>query len=558
MIDRDLVDVQNSALWAAYGDALGFISELVDEKGLKRRIKASRVTETTSWRLNVGGRFGAEVDLPAGCYSDDTQLRLATCRTIRGDGEFDVEAFAKIELPVWRAYALGAGRGTKAAATNLANQDVNWFSNFFSYKNSSYVRCGGNGAAMRIQPHVWAASERSKPSSFIGDVIRNAICTHGHPRGILGAVFHSLCLAMAFTQGIVPGPKDWRQAVDYFNDVLVLIRNDGDIAAFWVPVWEKRFGQSIEVAFNKVKEECLTDIEVIESNKDERPEEAYQNIVKNLGALKESSRGSGTKTTIIASALSWVFRKEDPYKALETAANLLSSDTDTIATMAGAILGSVVHKTPMGHLLDREYIINEAARLHKISRSEKVDSFRYPDLLKWEPPKTQLETLGIANGHYVLAGLASADKKSEEYKSRSKGDEVWQLLSLNFGQTIMCKRRTNPRILPVNNLPVTLMGDGIEVKRDESDDVQDLKNYQESLFEKKEQPLVGRRVVKRSDRSINELTSEAIKSNFAPEVVGRNLLMLTEEPDGIEKAVAYAAIIAKAKISRLISKRGKI
>ncbi|MGD0217772.1 MAG: hypothetical protein ABSC45_09725 [Desulfobaccales bacterium] len=47
--------IQNSALWAAYGDAIGFISELVDYKGLKRRINSSKVTVTVPWKKNVGG-----------------------------------------------------------------------------------------------------------------------------------------------------------------------------------------------------------------------------------------------------------------------------------------------------------------------------------------------------------------------------------------------------------------------------------------------------------------------------------------------------------------------
>ena len=103
-----------SALWAAYADALGFITELTDRSGLRRRAKVDRVTEATAWTRLVGGRFGALAKLPPGCYSDDTQLRLATSRAINGDGHFDVEAFAKVELPVCFSDSLGAGAGTKA------------------------------------------------------------------------------------------------------------------------------------------------------------------------------------------------------------------------------------------------------------------------------------------------------------------------------------------------------------------------------------------------------------------------------------------------------------
>ena len=92
--------VRRSALWAAYGDALGWISELVDQKGLNRRTQGEPLRQPIGWKRRIGGRAGVTVDLPVGCYSDDSQLRLATARSIRPDG-FDVEAFSKVELPVW-------------------------------------------------------------------------------------------------------------------------------------------------------------------------------------------------------------------------------------------------------------------------------------------------------------------------------------------------------------------------------------------------------------------------------------------------------------------------
>jgi ADP-ribosylglycohydrolase len=177
--------VRLSALWAAYGDALGFMSELTDQSGLLHRTGQDSVRTTVSWKRKIGGRFGPFVDMPAGAYSDDTQLRLAVARSIRGDGKFDVETFANIELPVWLSYALGAGRGTRAAASSLIRDNVNWVTNFYESDEQGYVSSGGNGAAMRIQPHVWSASNRRRPETYLQDVIRDTIVTHGHPRAIL-------------------------------------------------------------------------------------------------------------------------------------------------------------------------------------------------------------------------------------------------------------------------------------------------------------------------------------------------------------------------------------
>ena len=67
----------NSSLWAAYGDILGFPMEMVDAKGVKRRIGLSYIETPVSWKRMVGGKFGSLATLEPGSYSDDTQLRLA-------------------------------------------------------------------------------------------------------------------------------------------------------------------------------------------------------------------------------------------------------------------------------------------------------------------------------------------------------------------------------------------------------------------------------------------------------------------------------------------------
>jgi ADP-ribosylglycohydrolase len=58
---------------------------------------------------------------------------------------------------------------------------VNWFSNFFEGSQQRYVNTGGNGAAMRVQPHVWASS--GETDELILNVLRDALVTHGHPQG---------------------------------------------------------------------------------------------------------------------------------------------------------------------------------------------------------------------------------------------------------------------------------------------------------------------------------------------------------------------------------------
>lgn len=550
MEDRDLNSVKNSALWAAYGDALGFISEFRDDEGLRRRIKAPKVTVTVPWQRIVGGRFGTPVDLPAGTYSDDTQLRLATSRAIRGDGHFDAEAFAKIELPVWRCYSLGAGKGTKAAAVALTRQDVNWFSNFFDYQEGAYMQNGGNGAAMRVQPHVWSSRQRANPKSFLESVIRNAVCTHGHPHGILGAVFHSVCLAGTFDQRMIPPPDFWVQALEYFRDAAAAIRADGDLSAFWLPVWEQRIGTNIEQAFEDVRRECVADIEIAARYASGSPH-GYKEMVQALGGFSAETRGSGTKTALIAAALSFMYRNGDPAEALQTAANLFLSDTDTIGTMCGAQLGAVSDQPPVNEILDRPYVEAEAERSYEIGCGKKSTSFGYPDLGQWRAPHRQVDSVGLVdnNHRWVVSGLGFAEPFGKEYRSRSRDewDAVWQWLRLDFGQSIVAKRRAK-----LMRLPYTSMPDAIP-RRAAFTVIPRGADY--ILTPPPEQPrpfaqnTSGAREPSRI-KSVDQLSDEAIKSSFDPSTIGRHIMGLAERPEGIELAVAYASIIVKAKMAR--------
>jgi len=123
--------VVNSALWAAAGDALGWMTELSrGAGGVKYRTGTGSVAEPMAWKRRIGGKFGVTVELPAGTYTDDTQLRLSVSRAIRGAGARDVEALGKIEVTDWHGYCLGAGIGCRDAATNHTKRGVNWCVHF--------------------------------------------------------------------------------------------------------------------------------------------------------------------------------------------------------------------------------------------------------------------------------------------------------------------------------------------------------------------------------------------------------------------------------------------
>lgn len=537
MDDRERI--RRSALWAAYGDALGFITELADEKSVKWRVGRERIQRTMNWRRRVGGKYGVEVEIPAGCYSDDTQLRLSTARAIRGDGVFDVEAFAKVELPVWTSYALGAGRGTRTAAHGLAKQNANWFSNFFEQRGIRYSDAGGNGAAMRIQPHVWACKRRDDPAMFLPDVIRNTITTHGHPLALGGAIFHSLCLAWALNNRRVPDINYWWDAAEQLAKVPFLMRDNGPLEVFWLRRWEEEVTKSVEEIFRQLRLEIRHSCEIARRYANEEPETAYRKFVDSIGGLKPETRGSGLDTSISAAFLAWCFREEDLEDAMIVATNLLCSDTDTISTMAGAILGAVAGSEPSGTLLDREYIASSADRLWRLSTGSREESFPYPDLLKWKAPRSQVDAVGKVGDAIGLAGLGIARPISGEMPEQRRGGAVWQWLRMDFGQTILSKRRPNMKQIPP------------ECRARHDGKIGGLSAGRSSdLFDPGsiERP-------RNRPRTLDELTAEAIRQGFDPHTIGCHLLEILDGEESIEKAIGYAAILGKARVARKVHKK---
>jgi ADP-ribosylglycohydrolase len=537
--------VVRSALWSAYGDALGFITELRDNRnGIFSRIGNERATQTVSWKRRVGGRFGVEAVLPAGCYSDDTQLRLATCRSIRPDASFNVEAFAKMELPVWMSYALGAGRGSKAAALSLSREGVTWFSNFYDSEGLSYFSGGGNGAAMRIQPHVWASSERVSSEHLIAKILRNSICTHGHIRGIVGAVFHGICLQHARLYAAVPGFEEWEKMVNGLSVLVRIVEDDSDLKTFWLPVWEKHSGTKLYDACLAVQRELLDDIGVLRSivggvNK----EENYHLALQRLGGFTENQRGSGTKTALLASFLAYLFRENGPEQALICAANALASDTDTIATMAGAIMGYITTETPTHEIEDKNYIVKQAERMASIGIGKPTEQTNYPNLLNWRPPRTQQDSVVQGERGLELLVLGRVAEEGQKFEAKKNDTSVWQWLALESGQTVLAKRRRRP----------FKIGDQqkVYIPMKSMESVRNTPSAQVPLLFEAAQPS------KRTDAQspdIDDLSRRAINSKFDPTMIGEHILQLVSLTDGIEKVIAYSAIIAKARLAR--TKRG--
>lgn len=432
-------------LWAAYGDALGFISELVDDKGLKRRTQGAPLNQLMDWRRRVGGKGGVNVLLPAGCWSDDTQLRMAVSRSI-GNYGFDVETFARIELPVWPSYGLGGGRASKAAAKNLGASNVLWYANTFA----GWHNAGGNGAAMRIQPHVWASSDLD--GGYLLDVIIDSVCTHGHPRAIVGACFHASTLAHCLRTGTAPTLDECGGIAANLGDAHSLIKGHQSLGAMWVGLWERESGKLFQEVWQETVVELCDAIDQSAAAVDATlsQADAYRAVADQLGLADKRQQGSGILTTVAAAILAVL--ADNPYEGTTVAANVIGTDTDTIATMAGALLGACDATTqPPEKPLDSTYLLNEADRLTAISLGHQTTRHQYPDTLTWIAPQTQADALVADNGQLVVEGLGPAKELDSPPSWTHRKDFAWQWVQTDFGQTLLIKRRPELRSRKAGN-----------------------------------------------------------------------------------------------------------
>ena len=521
--------VVNSSLWAAAGDALGWITELSHgASGVRRRTGKATITDPVTWQRLIGGRSGVKVELPAGTYSDDTQLRLCVSRSIHGNGAFDVEAFAKVEVTSWQGYCLGAGIGSKAAATNLSRRSVNWFSNFYATDRQKYTAAGGNGAAMRIQPHVWSAS--GSLDEMILSVMRNAIVTHGHPHGFCGAVFHALCIWNVLAERKILSLKIAKQFVAYMGRLPSIIANDYELAVFWKPTWEIKAGKSFEGAIREFQEEAFQDISLIDDALNASSSLVYHDVLERLGCLTAKYRGSGFKTALAALALSLLHSPEHVADALIQAANELDSDTDTIATMSGAILGALAKREPGWKIQDIEYLRSEAKRMADIARGKSALSFSYPDISLWEAPANQSDAVVMWNGALALAGIGVLEPQGQVYAS---GTAAWQWFKLPFGQSVLAKRRLHA--LPIAN---------------------ESQMPREPLLQKaKRRKMMGNDTKYSEFPGLDAATDEIIASGFDNATIGRAINQCIDATGRIENVVSLSAIIAKARLARIKRRR---
>jgi ADP-ribosylglycohydrolase/catechol 2,3-dioxygenase-like lactoylglutathione lyase family enzyme len=453
-----------SVLGAAVGDALGWPLE-----GRARRYQ-SDVHESigrkqehrfVNWTRG-GSRFQPYREpIAAGEYSDDTQLLLSTARSILHGPDW-WEHLAFVELPFWQMYERGGGGATKRAAQSWLSGKPPWKS---SQTREKYFDAGGNGVAMRILPHVLAAETGGEGQDVARQILLNGICTHGHPRALVGALLHGMTLWLsvrqeemlefgALTSAVSRGFQQWAQLPE--------------LSANWRDAFSNSEFRDYKVTWEKTIGECMALIDLAVEGLRLGPLSAGPETLHKMGALNPKTNGSGTITAAAALFLSSRYAAS-PLQGLMVAATAKGADTDTVASMCGSILGAIHGDEWLGHFADSvqdgHYLRKLATRLvdrsvnfldRTISRVTKRD---------WDNFRKRLPLFNLGVDVVLPDGRHAVLRRVEPMFSESAQADLC-VFETEDGQTLAVKRVVRQRkgpVVPANLPTAEILRVGIKI-----------------------------------------------------------------------------------------------
>lgn len=316
-------------LATAIGDALGW----PNEPRSKNRIEKPKVNDFfVEWtRSCKEPRWHDERILP-GEYSDDTQMTLSVARSIIvGDWE---RFLAEKELPFWLRYERGGGGALLKAARSINDKkELLWQS---PYHAKAYFSAGGNGAAMRILPHVIANANRADISALMLDVIKDTLITHGHPRAFLGATCYAFALDYLLRKdtvleygelvsAVIDGQQSWGAFPNH------------DVFGQWLGTAKQYAGFDYAQEWEKDRSNMLHQLEFIKSSLKKGLMLDDTKIMTNLECFGNVN-GAGDVAALAAIYLASRYAT-NPTLGIKVPAFSFNADTDTIASITGGLLG---------------------------------------------------------------------------------------------------------------------------------------------------------------------------------------------------------------------------
>lgn len=355
---------KGALVFSAIGDALGWSQEF-------KRYVNEEIRDFISWKKLIGGRWWGYYDtIQIGSYSDDTQLTLSVARCINEFGDFDLEQFSFLELPLWLTYQRGGGMSIKIAAKEMLKKGMKYpIFNFYSQKRGNkiidYRNAGANGAAMRILPIALVNSlTQDKNNKLLNDIWFNTITTHGHPRAILGSILYGFLIkSLIYTEF---EKKKFLKFIKLIIQISYKPVKEDKMLIKWKDFWNTQNQFKFEKLYNDIQREAISYLELLTNSLDKDPKFYYSKI----GAFGDF-KGSGL-STVFAAIFLFLKYNEDVENGIICSANLIGSDTDTISYFLGGLYGALhgISRIPirfLEKLQDREYIIKMAKHLNDIA-----------------------------------------------------------------------------------------------------------------------------------------------------------------------------------------------
>lgn len=421
-------------LGAAFGDALGWPNERP-----ARTIPSSQPNgnpqELRRWIRRSGGRFSPHEEIvERGEYSDDTQLMLCLGRSLQ-KGKRWWEYLTKVELPIWSVYERGGGGATKRAVQSWLAGGAPWDAGQKPQRVRRYYEAGGNGVAMRILPHILRSGESEFPE-IAEDIFLDGIATHGHPRALAGALAYGYALWHAFRK---------RSSLAYGELLDELIENRDQwsrLPSGAPPGWCEQADSHLQdymKHWQMVTAEMLDDLTICRQEISDGGLCLNGDVLERIRCYDNKVSGAGT-VAAAASVYLASFYAPDPLGGVVKAAYSIGSDTDTIASMTGALMGCIHGSdwlaSMRANLQDSTCISNAASRL----ASEHVDESASLPVISKSSLKNWVDGVmaSQASDEVMLPDHRRASIGNRRCPSEGNGKFTVQsrLLSIEDGQSI--------------------------------------------------------------------------------------------------------------------------
>ncbi|MCY4234606.1 MAG: ADP-ribosylglycohydrolase family protein [Bacteroidetes bacterium] len=371
---------QGAIIAAAYGDALGWPNERLHRNHSESFHTNRRLSELKKWTRHSGGRYYPHDQIiEAGTYSDDTQLILSNSRALLHGVQW-LEWFCHIELPFWALYEKGGGGATKRAAEAWKDGISPWSKQRSENDVKKYFDAGGNGVAMRILPHILYNADLDTYAPIAQNILLDGIATHGHPRALVGA----LCYGYGLWKSIRRTEQlKFGELIDNLLSSSVewgTLPEPNPISSEWLKIANQHVPDYHDLWMRTV-DELTSYLEICKTGISRVPLTLDDGILRSINCFDRNVSGAGTVATAAAVYLASRYAP-DPMNGVIKAAYAIGTDTDTIASMTGGLLGIIngiewIH-FDKSSIQDSEYLQEMAEAIVKKNRvSEPCDIPRF-------------------------------------------------------------------------------------------------------------------------------------------------------------------------------------